>query len=35
MKEFVTANGRTFECENVTTGLDTITMTMGNELNRI
>lgn len=28
MKEFVTANGTTYECKNVTTGLDSITMTM-------
>lgn len=31
MKEFVTADGRTFECENVTTGLNSITMTMENQ----
>lgn len=28
MKEFVTANGRTFTCMDVTTGLNFITMTM-------
>lgn len=28
MKEFVTANETTYECKNVTTGLDSITMTM-------
>lgn len=28
MKEFVTANGTTYECKNVTTGLDSITFTM-------
>lgn len=28
MKEFVTANGTTYECKNVTTGLNSITMTM-------
>lgn len=31
MKEFVTANGRTFECTNVATGLNTITLTMENQ----
>lgn len=31
MKEFVTANGRIFECSNVTTGLDSITMKMENQ----
>lgn len=31
MKEFVTANGRIFECTGVTTGLDSITMTMENQ----
>lgn len=28
MKEFVTANGVTYECKNVTTGIDSITLTM-------
>lgn len=30
MKEFVTANGRIFECSKVTTGADFITLTMEN-----
>lgn len=28
MKEFVTANGTTYECKNVTTGIDSITFTV-------
>lgn len=31
MKEFVTANGNIFECTNVTTGIDSITLTMENQ----
>lgn len=31
MKEFVTANGRIFECTSVTTGLDSITFKMENQ----
>lgn len=31
MKEFVTANGRIFECVNITTGLDSIMLTMENQ----
>lgn len=31
MKEFVTANGRIFECTNVTTEISSITMTMENQ----
>lgn len=31
MKEFVTANGRIFECSNVTTGLNSITFRMENQ----
>lgn len=30
MKEFVTANGRIFECSKVTTEIDSVTLTMGN-----
>lgn len=31
MKEFAAANGIIYECKNVTTGLDSITMTMENQ----
>lgn len=31
MKEFVTANGRIFECSSVTTGIDSITLRMENQ----
>lgn len=31
MKEFVTANGKIYECKSATTGLDSITMTMENQ----
>lgn len=31
MKEYVTANDRIFECENVITGLDSITLKMKNQ----
>lgn len=31
MKEFVTANGRIFECSNVTTGINSITLRMENQ----
>lgn len=31
MKEFVTANEKIYECSNVTTGIDSITMTMENQ----
>jgi len=32
MKEFVTANEKIYECSNVTTGIDSITMTMENQI---
>lgn len=31
MKEFVTANGRIFECSSVTTGINSITLRMENQ----
>lgn len=31
MKEYVTANEKIYECSNVTTGIDSITMTMENQ----
>lgn len=31
MKEFVTANGNIYECTSVTTGIDSITLTMQNQ----